>query len=142
MAVWKIWAWAETKNVKPLSCCLEISHWHFSKSFHCPKKLHKIKYPEGPARHLNALRQKLTPNCRVTTFDAQLSSPESSLRCPPPKIASHPQERELFSAFKMAPAVRAIARQLSGKSCLAALRCLSGPSGYFFRRRDLPRLPR
>ena len=48
-------------------------------------------------------------------------------KCLPNCLA--PTREDNFSSFKIAPAVRVIARQLSGKNCLAASRCLSGPSG-------------
>ena len=40
-------------------------------------------YPEGPARHLDASRQKLTPYCLAAIFDSQLTSPKLSLKMPP-----------------------------------------------------------
>ena len=33
-------------------------------------------FPEGPARHLNASRQTLTPHCPVGSSDSQLPSPQ------------------------------------------------------------------
>ena len=52
-------------------------------------------------------------------FASQLPPPKLSLKMPL-QIASPPQERAFFS-FQMTPAVRAIARQLSGKNCLAVI---------------------
>ena len=46
--------------------------------------------PEGPARHLDASRQKLTPHCLAAIFDSQLPSPKLSLRMPP-KLPLSPQ---------------------------------------------------
>ena len=92
----------------------------------------------------DASRQKLTPHCLAAIFDSQLPSPKLSLKMPPKLPLPHkrgffllskspPQER-VFSSFKITPAVSVIAGRLSGKSCrgnlcLAALRCLSWPSG-------------
>ena len=75
--------------------------------------------PEGPARHLDASRQKLTPHCVAAIFDSQLPSPKLS-----PKMPSQlplPHKRGLFFLFQSCPAVRVIVRQLSGKNCLAAI---------------------
>ena len=73
----------------------------------------------GPARHLDASRQKLTPHCLAAIFDSQLPSPKLSLKMPPKLPLPH--NRGHFSSFKIAPVVRVIARQLSGKNCLAAI---------------------
>ena len=79
-------------------------------------------HPEGPARHLDASRQKLSPHCLAAIFDSQLPSPKLPLKMPnASQTVSPPQERAFFSSFKIAPAVRVIARQLSGKNCLAAI---------------------
>ena len=48
------------------------------------------------------------------------------------------QEEGNFSSFKIAPAVRVTARQLSGTNCLAALRCLPGLSGLGVARFESP----
>ena len=78
----------------------------------------KTLYPEGPARHLDASRQKLTSHCLAAIFDSQLPSPKLSLKMPPKLPLPH--KRGLFSS-KIVPAVRVIARQLCGKNCLAAI---------------------
>ena len=75
--------------------------------------------PEGPARHLDASRQKLSPHCREAIFDSQLPSPKFPLKMPPELPLPH--KRGLFFFSKIAPAVRVIAWQLSGKNCLAAI---------------------
>ena len=43
-----------------------------------------VPNPEGPARHLDASQQKLTPHCLTAIFDSQLPSPKVSLKMPPP----------------------------------------------------------
>ena len=90
-------------------------------------------YPEGPERHLDASRQKLTPHCLAAIFDSQLPSPKLSLKMPPKLPLPH--KREHFLLFQNCPRgegnCAAIERQkLSrGNFCLAASRYLSGPSG-------------
>ena len=69
----------------------------------------------GPARHLSALRQK---------FD----SPPSCGNFWLPKLPPPPQGRVFFLLSELPPSVRAIARQVSGKNCLAAI-FASRPSG-------------
>ena len=78
-----------------------------------------VLYPEGLARHLDASRQKLTPHCLAAIFDSQLPSPNSLLKCLPNCLS--PTIEDIFSSFKIAPVVRVIARQVSGKNCLAAI---------------------
>ena len=96
--------------------------------------LHAVGFPEGPARHLNASRQKLTPHCLAAIFDSQLPSPKLSLKMPPKLPLPH--NRGHFLLFQNCPRgegnCAAIERQkLSrGNFCLAASRCLSGPSGF------------
>ena len=51
--------------------------------------------PEGPARNLNASRQKVTPHCLAATFDSRLPSPKLPLQMPP-KLPLPPQERAFF----------------------------------------------
>ena len=47
-------------------------------------------FPEGPARHLDASRQKLAPHCLAAIFDSQIpSQPNCILKCLP-QIASPP----------------------------------------------------
>ena len=75
--------------------------------------------PEGPARRLDASRQKLTPYCLAAIFDSQLPSPELSLKMPPRLPLPH--KRGHLSSFKIDPVVRVTARQLSSKNCLAAI---------------------
>ena len=78
-------------------------------------------FPEGPARHLDASRQKVTPHCLAAIFDSQfnLPSPKLSLKMPPKLPLPHNTGH--FFLFQIAPVVRVIARQLSGKNCLAAI---------------------
>ena len=73
-----------------------------------------ISHPVGPARHLDALRQKLTPHCLAATFDLRSPSPELSLKLPP-KLPL-PAREGFCSSFKIAPPLRVIARQLSGNN--------------------------
>ena len=92
-----------------------------------------LENPEGPARHLDASRQKLTPHCLAAIFDSQLPSPKLSLNMPPKLPLPH--NRGHFFLFQNCPRgegnCAAIERQkLSrGNFCLAASRCLSRPSG-------------
>ena len=80
----------------------------------------KNGFPEGPARQIDVSRQKLSPHCLEATFDSQLPSPKLSSKMPP-KL-SLPHKRGLFlSSFKINPAVRVIARQVTDKNCLAAI---------------------
>ena len=89
--------------------------------------------PEGPARHLDASRQKLTPHCLAAIFDSQLPSLKLSLKMPPKLPLPH--KRGHFLLFQNCPrgegSCAATERQkLSrGNFCLAASRCLSRPSG-------------
>ena len=77
--------------------------------------------------------EKLTPHCLAAIFDSQLPSPKLSLKIPP-KLPL-PLNRGHFFLFQNYPRGKgncaAIERQkLSrGNFCLAASRCLSGPSG-------------
>ena len=101
-----------------------------------PDTFKSSRRPEGPARHLDASRQKLTPHCLVAIFDSQLPSPKLSLQMPP-KLPL--PTREGFFFFQNCPRregkCAAIERQkLSrGNFCLAASRCLSRPSGHVMR---------
>ena len=98
-------------------------------------------YPEGPARHLDASRQKLTPHCLAAIFDSQLPSPKLSPKMPPKLPLPH--TRGHFFLFQKCPRgegnCAAIEQQkLSrGNFCLAASRCLSRPSGYLWGAEDL-----
>ena len=91
--------------------------------------------PEGPARHPDVSRQKLTRHCLATIFDSQLPSPKLSLKMLPNCLFPH--KRGLFSSFKIAPAVRVTARQLRDKNCLATIFAPRhqgvsfGPLGYY-----------
>ena len=110
-------------------CCVIIRKGPLSGA----KSLHS---PEGPARHLDASRQKLTPHCLAAIFDSQLPSLKLPLKMPP-KLPL-PLNRGHFLLFQNCPRgegnCAAIERQkLSrGNFCLAASRCLSGPSGRAF----------
>ena len=79
----------------------------------------KQGYPEGPARHLDASRQKLPPHCLEAIFDSQFPSPKLSHKMPPKCLS--PTLEDIFPPFRIAPVVRVIVRQLSGKNCLAAI---------------------
>ena len=90
-------------------------------------------YPEGPARHLDVSRQKLTPYCLAAVFDSQLPSPKLSLKVPPKLPLPHKKGHFLLSQNcpRGEGNCAAIERQkLSrGNFCLAASKCLAGPSG-------------
>ena len=96
-------------------------------------------FPEGPARHLDASRQKLTPHCLAAILDSQLPSSKLSLEMPPKLPLPH--NRGHFFLFQNCPRGEgncgATERQkLSrGNFCLAASRCLSGPSGLVSARK-------
>ena len=64
-----------------------------------PGKLHSAE--EGPARHLDVSRQKLSPHCLVTIFDSQLPSPKLSPKVPPKMSLAH--KRGLFSLSQNDP---------------------------------------
>ena len=93
----------------------------------------KYTTPEGPARHLDASQQKLTPHFLAATFDSRLPSPKLSLKMPPKMPLPHKRGHIfLFQNFPRGEGnCAAIERpKLSrGNFCLAASRCLSGPSG-------------
>ena len=76
-------------------------------------------YPKGPARHLDASRQKLTPHCLAAILTLNYPRPNCLLKCLPNCLS--PTIENIFSCFKIAPVVRVIAGQLSGKNCLAAI---------------------
>ena len=52
--------------------------------------------PEGPARHLDASRQNLTPHCLAAIFDSQLPSPKLSLKMPPKLRLPHNRRGQFF----------------------------------------------
>ena len=86
-------------------------------------------YPEGLGRHLNASQQKLTPHCLAANFDSQLPSRKLSSKMPPRLPLPH--ERGFFFIFQNYPRHCAAIEQQKlsrGNFCLAAFRCLSGPS--------------
>ena len=93
-----------------------------------------VLFPEGPARHLDASLQKLTPHCLAAIFDLRLPSPKSSLKMPlklPLKlpgrafllIKNNPRGEGNCAATKLQKLSR-------GNFCLAASRCLSRLSGF------------
>ena len=88
-----------------------------------------LQNPEGPARHLDASRQKFTPHCLAAISDSELPSLKV-----PPKLPL-PHNRGHVFLFQHCPRgegnCSAIERQKvsGGNFCLAASRCLSGPSG-------------
>ena len=90
-----------------------------------PSCLPQPKIPRGPCETSTC---PAAPDCLTAIFDSQLPSPKFSFKIHP-KL-SLPHNRESFdSSFTMTPHPWAIVQQLSGKRCLAALGCLSGPSG-------------
>ena len=78
-------------------------------------------YVLHPPKHspIDVSRQKLTPHCLATIFDAQLPSPKLSPKIPSKLSLAH--KRGPFSSFKITPAVRVTTRQLRDKNCLAAI---------------------
>ena len=87
--------------------------------------------PRRPCEASWCLAAKLTPHCRAAIFDSPLPSPKLPLRMPPP-----PQERAIFQNCPRGEGNCAAAerQKLSRDNfCLATLRCLSGPSGWFSR---------
>ena len=89
--------------------------------------------PGGPARHLDVSRQKLTPHCLATIFDAQLPSPKLSPKMPPKLSLAH--KRGHFFLFQNCPRgegnCETIERQKvsRGNFCPATSRCLFWPTG-------------
>ena len=59
----------------------------------------KAKNPDGPARHLDVSRQKLTPHCLEIIFDSQLPSPKLSPKMLPKLPLAH-KRGSLFPLFK------------------------------------------
>ena len=84
--------------------------------------------PEGPARHLDVSRQKLSPHCLETIFDSQLPSPKLS-----PKLSL--SKRGLFPILQDYPCgegncVTIERQKLScGNFCSTTSRCLFWPIG-------------
>ena len=110
------------------ACCWDMFLW--KREIHdFPESGPRSSCQKGPAQHLNALRQK---NCLPTASRQFLTRncprPNSLLlKCLPDCLS--PARREgYFVSLRIAPAVRVVVRQLSGKNRLAASRCLSGPS--------------
>ena len=60
-------------------------------------------YTEGPARHIDASRQKLSPHCLETIFDSQLPSPKLSPKMPPKLSLSLAHKRGHFFLFRNNP---------------------------------------
>ena len=75
--------------------------------------------PEGPARHLDASRQKLTPHCLAAILTLNYPRRNCILKYLPNCLS--PTREDIFSSFKIALVVRVTARQLSGKNCLTAI---------------------
>ena len=100
-------------QVTPTSCFF----WKRKKARETLKK--NKGFPEGPARHLDASLQKLTPHCPAAIFHSQPPSPNCLLKCLQNCLS--PTREDFFACVKIAPAVWVIARQLSGKNCLAAM---------------------
>ena len=122
------WSGCENRLSNP-TIAIIASDW----SIRAIRAIVGLLHPEGPARHLDASRQKLTPHCLAAIFDSQLPSPKLSLKMPP-KLPL-PRKTGLFFFLQNYPRdegnCAAIERQkLSrGNFCLAASRCLSRPSG-------------
>ena len=57
--------------------------------------------PEGPAQHLNASRQQLTPHCLAAILDSQLPSPKLSPKCLPNCLS--PTREVFFPLSKLPP---------------------------------------
>ena len=91
-----------------------------------------LLFLEGPARHLDASRQKLTPHCLAAIFDSQSPHPNCLFKCLPNCLFPH--KKGLVSVFQKCPHAKGNCKtterqKLSrGKFCLAASRCLSRPS--------------
>ena len=75
--------------------------------------------PEGPARHLDASRQKLTPHCLAAIFDSQLPSPKLSLKMPPKLPLPH--KRGHFFLFQNCPRGEGNCTAIERQNCLAAI---------------------
>ena len=87
-----------------------------------------LPYPEGPARHLDASRQKLTPHCLAAIFDSQLPSPKLSLKMLPKLPLPH--NRGHFFLFQNCPrgegdcAAKIVLRQFLPRGIKMPLRAL------------------
>ena len=81
------------------------------------KGSNQLQNPEGPARHLDVLHQKLSPNCRGQFLTCNYPCPN----CPPKIPPTSTTKEGIFASFEITPVVRAIARQLRDQNCLAAV---------------------
>ena len=79
----------------------------------------QIVCPDGPARHLDASRQKLTPHCLEAIFDSQLPSPKLSLKMPPKLPLPH--SRAHFFPFQNCPRGEGNCAAIERQNCLAAI---------------------
>ena len=82
--------------------------------------------PKSPAR-VNASQHKLIPHVSRKSLTRSYPHQNCLLKCLQHCLS--PTREVLLLLFRNSLAVRVLARHLSGKNCLAAFRCLSGPSG-------------
>ena len=91
-------------HLKPPVRC-PVSASHFSKKVASLPVISAVPLrnplPEGPARHLDVSRQKLSPQCLETILDSQLSSPKLSPKMPPKLSLTH--KRGHFVLFQNYP---------------------------------------
>ena len=93
--------------------------------------------PEGPPRHLDVSRRKLSPHCLETIFGSQLPSPKSSPELPPKLSLAH--KRHIFPLSKL-PLQWGTLRDnwetniVSRQFCPATSRCF-----FWLARQQMPR---
>ena len=101
--------------------------------YYLKRVLRDMGAPEGPARHLDVSRQKLTRQCLATIFDSQLPSPKLSPKMPPNLSLAHKRGHLLL--FQNDPCgegnCETIERQKLSRDnfCPATSRCLFWPTG-------------
>ena len=79
-----------------------------------------VLLPRGPCETSWCLAAKIdSPLSRANFLTLNCPRPNCLLKCLPNCLS--PTIEDIFSSFKITPVVRVIARQLSGKNCLAAI---------------------
>ena len=76
--------------------------WWYLPQFPVWFKMPFVQFPESPARHLDASRQKLSPQCLGTISNLQLPSPKFSPKMPP-KLSLAQKRGHFFPLSKSPP---------------------------------------
>ena len=85
------------------------------------KQIKHKRYPEGPARHLDVSRQKVSPHCLETIFDSQLPSPKLSPKMRPKLSLPHKRGFLPLSKLPCGEGSCETIFRLKDKYCLAAI---------------------